>query len=53
MVEDADLFARYQVTLSNALGYDPITLPQAPNGYPPPRWGPGGVKPLPTLGLDR
>lgn len=53
MVEDADLFARYQVTLSNALGYDPITPPQAPNGYQPPRWGPGGVKPLPTLGLDR
>ncbi|MEE9217070.1 MAG: von Willebrand factor type A domain-containing protein [Anaerolineales bacterium] len=52
MVEDADLFARYQVTLSNALGYDPSSPPQAPSGYQPPRWGPTQVAPLPTLGLD-
>lgn len=52
MVEDADLFARYQVTLSNALGYDPLTPPQAPSDNQAPRWGPGGLEPLPTLGLD-
>lgn len=52
MIEDADLFARYQVTLSNALGYDPETNPSPPS-YQPPRWGSGDVEPLPTLGLDR
>lgn len=52
MVEDADLFARYQVTLSNALGYAPSIPSQAPTDSQPQRWGPTQVSPLPTLGLD-
>lgn len=54
MVEDADLFARYQVTLSNALGYDPAVYPPPPpsSQYQPQRWGAIDPEPLPTLALD-
>jgi len=55
MVEDADLFARYQVTLAAALGYDPVA-PQ-PTAFPaagdqPQRWGAPLVPVLPTVELD-
>ena len=47
MVQDADLFQRYQLTLTNALGYDPLVgpldLPSGPNDQPQ-RWG---ATPLP------
>jgi hypothetical protein len=55
MVEEADLFARYQVTLAAALGYDPVA-PQ-PTTFPaegdqPQRWGTSLVPVLPTVELD-
>ncbi len=54
MIDDADLFARYQMTLAGALGYDPETE----QGYPTPlegseqqpqRWGP---EELPTITIE-
>ncbi|MCP4166823.1 MAG: VWA domain-containing protein [Chloroflexi bacterium] len=41
MVEDADLFRRYQLTLSQALGYDPTrgVHPAATDNGQPQRWG--------------
>lgn len=52
MVEDADLFRRYQITLAQALGYDPAaSLAPQPAITPaqPQRWG---VSPgLPTIDL--
>jgi len=55
MVEDGDLFARYQVTLAAALGYDPVA-PQ-PTAFPaagdqPQRWGAPLEPVLPTVELD-
>lgn len=59
MVEDADLFARYQVTLAAALGYDPASesFPEATaSSGQTLRWGatplPGDPL-LPTLEVDR
>jgi Ca-activated chloride channel family protein len=54
MIDDADLFNRYQLTLANALGYDPEFRgpdPTRPPGYDeqPQRWDPAE---LPTIGLD-
>jgi hypothetical protein len=54
MIDDADLFNRYQLTLANALGYDPEfrgSDPTRPPGYDeqPQRWDPAE---LPTIGLD-
>ncbi len=58
MIEDADLFARYQVTLAAALGYDPeIEQPMdqpSPSGQPS-RWGATPVPtewPLPTIEVE-
>ena len=59
MVEDADLFARYQLTLISALGYNPLQV--EPTSVPwlggqEQRWGPTpvpGFPPLPTLEVDR
>jgi len=42
MIDDADLFRRYQITLAQALGYDPAVAPlPAPetNDGQPQRWG--------------
>ncbi len=55
LVEDADLFARYQVTLAAALGYDPVA-PQ-PTTFPadgdqPQRWGATPSPILPSVELD-
>jgi Ca-activated chloride channel family protein len=52
LVEDADLFARYQVTLASALGHDPVA--PAPTAFPgqPQRWGVTPVPVLPTVELD-
>lgn len=55
MLEDADLFQRYQITLASALGYDPITedgLTPIPEQDQPQRWGPSGETPLPSIGVD-
>ena len=59
LVEDADLFARYQLTLASALGYSPSAY--RPTPVPPlagqeQRWGPTAFPaypPLPTLEVDR
>ena len=59
LVQDADLFARYQLTLAAALGYSPS--PYQPTSVPPiggqdQRWGSTavpGYPPLPTLEVDR
>jgi Mg-chelatase subunit ChlD len=55
MLEDADLFQRYQITLASALGYDPVTE-DGPTPLPeqdqPQRWGPSGETPLPSIGVD-
>ncbi len=56
MVEDADLFARYQVTLAGALGYDPSSSEETPPSGQPLRWGATpspGFPTLPTLEVDR
>jgi Ca-activated chloride channel family protein len=56
MVEDADLFHRYQITLVSALGYDPAETYIEPTTFPPQdqpqRWGDSGETTLPTLELD-
>jgi Ca-activated chloride channel family protein len=55
MVQDADLFARYQLTLASALGYDPSLERPAPTPLPwsqPERWGVPGDEPLPTIEVD-
>jgi Ca-activated chloride channel family protein len=57
MVEDADLFQRYQMALSNALGYDPALEEFDPTPIPtsydqPQRWGGSGPTPLPTIGVE-
>jgi hypothetical protein len=44
MIEDADLFQRYQLTLSEALGYDPTFATDQPRegwGEADQRWGTG------------
>ncbi len=53
MVQDADLFRRYQLTLAQALGYEPDESRDAttPDGGQPERWGPGLRTPLPTPDL--
>jgi hypothetical protein len=59
LVQDADLFARYQVTLASALGYSPS--PAEPTSVPyfggqDQRWGSTSIPvfpPLPTLEVDR
>ncbi|HLF37603.1 MAG TPA: VWA domain-containing protein [Anaerolineales bacterium] len=59
LVQDADLFARYQLTLVSALGYTPSLY--EPTSVPPiggqdQRWGSTAVPaypPLPTLEVDR
>lgn len=55
MIEDADLFNRYQLTLAHALGYDPEGRgpePTIPPGYEeqPQRWNPDEI---PSIDLDR
>jgi Ca-activated chloride channel family protein len=56
MVEDADLFHRYQMTLVSALGYDPSEIHIEPTPLPsqdqPQRWGDPIETPLPTIDLD-
>jgi Ca-activated chloride channel family protein len=57
MVEDADLFQRYQMTLSNALGYDPAQSESNPTPIPttydqPQRWGESRPTPLPAIGVE-
>lgn len=55
LVDDADLFARYQVTLAAALGYDPVAPLRTafPSGAEQPqRWGATPVPALPTVELD-
>jgi Ca-activated chloride channel family protein len=56
MVEDADLFARYQMTLVSALGYDPAEVQIQPTGPPSEdqsqRWGDPSETQLPTIDLD-
>jgi Ca-activated chloride channel family protein len=56
MVEDADLFHRYQMTLVNALGYDPAEIHIQPTTFPsedqPQRWGDPAEESLPTIELD-
>ena len=56
MVEDADLFHRYQMTLVSALGYDPSEIRIQPTALPsqdqPQRWGDPIETPLPTIDLD-
>ena len=52
MVQDADLFRRYQVTLAEALGGEPEpttyqTLPS--DGRQPQRWGVAGTPTLPEV----
>lgn len=54
MIDDADLFARYQLTLASALGYDPElgqTYPTSADGseQQPQRWGP---EELPTITVE-
>jgi len=56
MVEDADLFSRYQMTLENVLGYDPM---EADFDYDmissqdqDQRWGDPGDSTLPTIDVD-
>jgi Ca-activated chloride channel family protein len=55
MVEDADLFHRYQMTLASALGYDPSEIHIQPTPLPsqdqPQRWGDPIETPLPTIDL--
>lgn len=59
LVQDADLFARYQLTLASALGYapsayEPTSVPLI--GGQDQRWGSTAVPsypPLPTLEVDR
>ena len=55
MIDDVDLFNRYQLTLANALGYDPGFRgpdPTRPPGYEeqPQRWDPDEI---PSIDLDR
>jgi Ca-activated chloride channel family protein len=56
MVEDADLFHRYQMTLVSALGYDPAEIHIQPAALPsqdqPQRWGDPVETPLPIIDLD-
>jgi Ca-activated chloride channel family protein len=52
MVEEADLFARYQVTLAAALGYPPQPTTFPAEGDQPQRWGAPLVPVLPTVELD-
>lgn len=57
MIDDADLFLRYQMTLSNALGYDPAQAEDIPTPIPtaygqPQRWGDSNPTPLPTIGVE-
>ncbi len=56
MVEDADLFSRYQMTLENVLGYDPMeadfdydTISSQDQDQ---RWGDPGDSTLPTIDVD-
>jgi Ca-activated chloride channel family protein len=56
MVEDADLFSRYQMTLENVLGYDPLeadfdvdTISSQDQDQ---RWGDPGNSTLPTIDVD-
>lgn len=56
MVEDADLFLRYQMTLAAALGYDPSQTefnptPPPPSQDQPQRWGGSSPTPLPTISV--
>jgi Ca-activated chloride channel family protein len=56
MVEDADLFLRYQMTLTAALGYDPSQAEFSPTPLPssqdqPQRWGGSSPTPLPTISV--
>jgi hypothetical protein len=59
LVQDADLFARYQLTLASALGYSPSAYEPTPVpliGGQDQRWGSTAVPsypPLPTLEVDR
>jgi len=59
LVEDADLFARYQLTLASTLGYNPALQEPAPTpwiGGQEQRWGPTPLPDypsLPTLEVDR
>lgn len=59
LVQDADLFARYQLTLASALGYIPSVYeptPVPPIGGQDQRWGSTALPaypPLPTLEVDR
>jgi Ca-activated chloride channel family protein len=54
MIEDADLFARYQLTLEGALGYNPeleqaYPTPLEGSEQQPQRWGP---EELPTIAVE-
>jgi hypothetical protein len=56
MVEDADLFSRYQMTLENVLGYDPMesdeyydTISSQDQDQ---RWGDDQDSTLPTIGVE-
>jgi hypothetical protein len=55
MLEDADLFQRYQITLATALGYDPVTedgpTPLLEQDQPQ-RWGSPDETPLPSIEID-
>jgi len=59
LVQDADLFARYQLSLASALGYTPSVYQSTPVpliGGQDQRWGPTSIPvfpPLPTLEVDR
>jgi Ca-activated chloride channel family protein len=59
LVQDADLFARYQLTLASALGYVPSASEPTPVpliGGQDQRWGSTAIPaypPLPTLEVDR
>ncbi len=56
MVEDADLFHRYQITLVSSLGYDPaetyVEQTSIPPQDQPQRWGDPDESTLPTIDLD-
>lgn len=53
MVKDADLFRRYQLTLSEALGFEPDRQqrPATPDSGQPQRWGPDLGTAIPTPDL--
>jgi hypothetical protein len=56
MVEDADLFSRYQMTLENVLGYDPLEadfdFDSSSSQDQDQRWGDPGNSTLPTIDVD-